>query len=353
MYLKSLYLRNFRLYEEAYFEFGPQVNKICGPNAKGKTSLLEAIHFLMTGRSFRTSSVAELIRHGTEFFYLHASFVKNGIEQSLKITCEGIERKVIYNSTTLPSISCLLGILKGVVLSPDDAALVKGAPSIRRQFLDLQIAQIEPLYVHYLTRFNRAMRQRNCLLRAKDLSAVDSWEHEMAHSAAFICKERHRAADSLRHHCGHLHKRMAGDAAELSVIYKSTLPANEEGETIKKSFLGLLHKNRKREMDFGFTLSGPHKDDLLIAIDAKEVRYFASEGQQRLSTSAIKFAEWERLKSLSEGNPLMLIDDVGMSLDESRKKRLLNHTLGLGQVLLTSTESLPLEGRVISMNHLF
>src|ERR1700722_9327244 len=170
MFLQSLYLRNFRNYDEAHFDFSPQVNRICGPNAVGKTSLLEAIYFLMAGCSCRNASTFELIKHGADFFHIQACLVKHGVEQWLKIFFSRHKKKILYNETPLPSLSCLLGILKGCVLSPDDADLVKGPPLLRRQFLDMQIAQCDPLYVHYLTRYNQAIQQRNCLLKQKNLS---------------------------------------------------------------------------------------------------------------------------------------------------------------------------------------
>ena len=257
--------------------------------------------------------------------------------------------QIIFNSTTLPSSACLLGILRGVVLSPDDAGLIKGAPTIRRHYLDMQIAQGDPLYVHYLTRFNRAMRQRNCLLRAKNAATIESWEHEMASSAAYITQQRASATHILNEHSHKLHSVLAGDTTHLSLSYKSSQSLLEDTEKLKQRYLEQWNKHRRREMELGCTLSGPHKDDLSIAIDAKEARLFASEGQQRTSAAALRLAEWERLQGLGDERPLMLIDDMGISLDETRRMRLLQHTQGLGQVFLTSTENLPIEGKIIGI----
>jgi DNA replication and repair protein RecF len=349
MYLRSIYLRNFRIYEEALFEFDPHINGICGLNAKGKTSLLEAIYLLITGRSFRNASSSELIRHGTGCFQLQLSFVKHGIEQILKMSCEKGKRKIIYNRTVLPSAACLLGVLKGGVLCPDDALLIKGAPSLRRQFLDIQIAQSDPLYVHYLTRFHKAMQQRNCLLRAKNATCLGSWEEEMAASAAYVYQQRYLTTEVLKEKCQVLYKKLTNESTELSIKYKSLYSRSDLQNTIQALLLENFAKNRKREMELGFTLSGPHKDDIQIMIGSQDARFFASEGQQRLAAAVLRLAEWENVAALSEEKPLMLVDDIGISLDENRKARLLSYISNLGQVMLTSTMPLPIMGRLINL----
>lgn len=342
MYLTSLHLHNFRVYQEARFEFSPHMNSIRGLNARGKTSLLEAIYFLITGHSFRTTQTKELIRHGADYFYLEAHFFKHGIEQKLKIYYSSKEKRVTYNSTVYSSLNHLLGILQGVVIHPDDALIVKGAPTVRRHLFDTQLAQIDPLYVHHLTRYERAMRQRNHLLRAKSTAAIDSWEYEMAHAAAYIVQQRaHLTAALCLKGQGHYQK-ISGDAEKMSLNYK----ANGMGEhsLLEIPFLRDLYKHqyfrhRFREMDFGSTLTGPHKDDLVIALSNNEARAFASEGQQRSCVLALRLAEWERMSEQSEQKPLMLIDDFGIGLDSMRRKHLLHHFTAFKQVFVTTTET--------------
>lgn len=338
MYLRSLYLQNFRPYTETCFEFCDGINTICGENAQGKTTLLEAIYFLITGRSFRAAQMRDLIRFGTDFFFLEAIFIKHGIEQKLRVSFDGNERKVIYNNTLYHTTSSLLGLLQGVLITPDDLSLIKGGPQVRRHFLDLQIAQIDPLYVHHLTRYTRAMRQRNCLLRAKDHITLDSWEHEMANAAAYITKQRYLAIGELQNSSQEFHKIFSGENQELFLTHKTSAPQEDTLELLRQYYLAQYLKLRRREMELGCTLIGPHKDDFTIAIGEKESRYFASEGQQRSCVAALRFAEWQRLNRLGSELPLMLIDDVGVSLDSSRREKLLAQLKPLGQVFLTATE---------------
>lgn len=336
IYLRTLRLCNFRSYDDVTFEFAPRVNLIAGDNARGKTTILEAIHYLICGRSFRTQQSSELIRYGQSHFFIEAYFIKNNVEQRLKIACDGAQKKIVYNNTVYPSLSNLLGLIHGAVFTPDDAKLVKGQPAARRQFLDIQIAQVDPLYVHYLSRYNRAMSQRNCLLRAKETTSIESWEHEMAAAAAYIWEQRHAAVTELEKACHPLYGALSGEIAKFGIAYKGAFKGSLKATT--DEYLKVLHKNRSREKILGYTIAGPHKDDLLFALQEQEMRYFGSEGQQRTCVAALRLAEWSRLKAHSGLHPLMLVDDVGISLDGSRREKMMNHLFNLGQVFLTSTD---------------
>lgn len=343
MHLRALHLHNFRLYEDAFFEFSPKVNVIRGPNARGKTSLLEAIYFLMTGRSFRTAQATDLIRQGASFFCLEASFVKHDIEQKLRLYYNGKERQVTYNSTSHSSWMALFGLLQGAIVHPDDAAIVKGAPAGRRHVLDLQLAQVDPLYVHHLTRYERAMRQRNYLLRAKSTSSIESWEYEMANAASYVIQQRTKAVHDLHKHGKILYNHICGGSEELSLLYKAHGTGDQipfEMDKLRQIFLDQYQRHRPREMDFGTTLTGPHKDEILISLGNKEARTFASEGQQRSCVIALRLAEWERLKTISMETPLMLVDDLGMSLDLSRRRQLIDFFGTLEQVFVTTTDEM-------------
>lgn len=342
MFLRTLYLRNFRCYEEAAFEFSPGVNLIHGPNAQGKTSILEAVHFLSTGQSFRTSQIKELIRIGAPSFYLEAVFEKHGIEQTLKVTCDPQERRIMYNNTLCSSTTSLWGLLQGVTMTPDDIAVVKGGPQLRRQFLDMQIAQADPLYVHHLTRYHRALRQRNIMLRSRKTASIEIWELEMAKSAAYLVQQRTRAAMELQVTSSDLYQMIGGEKCRLELRYSGPQAG---AKPLHIAYLEQWQKMRPREIEIGYTLVGPHRDDCFIALDGREVRFFASEGQQRSCVAAMRLAEWKRLHALVEEPPLMLMDDVGMGLDSMRRERLLSSAQDLGQVFLTATQTLDFQDR--------
>lgn len=337
MELKSLYLRNFRNYKEATFTFAPGINAIIGKNGEGKTNLLEAIYFLITGKSFRLTTLAPLISFGASFFYLEAHFVKDGIDGCLKITCDGKERRIIHNATPLTKLSSLFGILLGVVLTPEDQILISGPPAIRRRFLDLHIAQFSPHYLFHLSRYAKALRIRNELLRREEMASIEIWESEMASSASHIMCARVSAIEELNSAGHELGLHLSGERDDLHIDYRSKISFKEKKrEEIEKEMQRCLSELRPKEIERGTTLVGPHRDDLVIHLQEKEARLFASEGQKRSCVAALRLAEWARLKKITEEVPLMCIDDVGISLDPQREKYLHKELGNLGQAFFTS-----------------
>lgn len=338
MHLSSLTLRSFRCYEESYLEFSPDINFIYGLNAHGKTTLLEAIYLLMTGRSFRAPQIKDLICSQSLFFQVEACFTKHEIEQTLKFSYNGHERRISHNSSTSSLTSNLLGILQGVTLTPDDVGLIKGGPAGRRHFLDLQIAQVDPLYVHHLSRYQKAMKQRNALLKARSLHSIESWEAELAQSGAYIIQQRRRVIDELQVYIRELHQAVHENNEDFQIKYSSTANQILSNDEVRAHLVEQYKKLRVRELAVGTTLIGPHKDDVEIFLQQKDARYFASEGQQRSGVITLRLAEWMRLKEFSGVTPLMLLDDVNMSLDAGRRLRLFDHLQQLGQVFITSTD---------------
>ncbi|MGA8163512.1 MAG: DNA replication/repair protein RecF [Waddliaceae bacterium] len=336
MLLQTLTLKNFRLYTDRQFKFCPKINVICGPNACGKTTVLEAIHLLMTGRSFRTGQLRDMIREGAPFFAVEATFLKQGIEQSLTFFYDGNERKILYHHTPCRSLAGLLGIMQGVAMFPEDVALIKGAPSVRRRYLDMQLAQANPLYVHHLARYHRAMRQRNHLLRKKDLRTIETWEQEMAKAAVYLITQRRQAVEDLQVLSQQTLHKLSDSKEQLSLVYQ-TIPKKHQ-ESIFSYYCEQYKTMRQREVHIGYTLGGPHRDDMRILLENKEAKYFASEGQQGSCVAALRLAEWERLSKLAEDSPLMFVDDIGIHFDQTRRAYLMSLLGSLQQVVLTTTE---------------
>ncbi len=339
MTIKRVHLRDFRNYEEAVIDFGPTINVLVGDNAQGKTNLLEAIGLLITGRSFRTQHLSELIRFGASSFYIEALFEKNGVEQILKFAFDGDERKIIHNATPLPCLSALLGILNGVILSPEDRSLVKGGPQTRRHFLDLLLAQANPLYLHHLSRYLKALKQRNALLKSRILDTIYIWEEQMALSAAHLtCCRAGTIKELERLSQG---ETLATERLELGYRSSALVAVGTDREALHAYYLKQFEKHRKRECDLGITLSGPHRDDLAILLQGKEARLFASEGQQRGCVAALKLAQWKWLQALTETPPSLCIDDIGVSFDSTREEELYKRMQNLGQVFVTTAREAP------------
>jgi len=321
--IQRLYLRNFRNYEQLELEFSPKVNLIKGNNAQGKTNLLEALFFLSTGRSFRTTQLSDLIRWGQPFFYMEAEFIKDGILQTVKLSFDGQIKKMHYNNTDYSHFTNLLGMLPTVILAPEDINIIMGAPAERRRLLDLHIAQIDPLYVYHISRYFKAVKQRNFLLRHRKNDAIESWEQIMVAAAGYIHQKRSTIIEELKTPLTLNMQRLSGAQDSLEIRYQP-------------SFTTDYAQSRPKEMHLGVTLVGPHRDDLSFVINEKEAKSFSSQGQKRGALTALRLAQWDHFASVTESSPILSIDDFGVHLDANRHGLLLEQMKQKSQVFLTS-----------------
>ncbi|MBF8263823.1 MAG: replication and repair protein RecF [Parachlamydiales bacterium] len=334
---KTLYLRNFRNFTEASIAFGPKINVFCGANAQGKTNLLEAIALISTGRSFRTQHLSELIREGASFFFLEASIVRDNVAQTVRLSYDGQVKRVECNSSHYPSFQALLGLLPSVLYTPPDIDLITGSPSARRRFLNLHLAQSDPLYFHHLLRFWRAVKQRNSLLRSRSLDGIACWEHEMAASSAYLFDQRKKLIEELNDDLKTGCQALSGEKSSVQYI-----PSQTSQLPLASSYLAQLEKNRPREKMLGMTITGPHRDDFSITLDEKPARLFASDGQKRTAIAALRLSEWRRLERQIEAPPLFGVDDLELHLDRERQHLFQKALEALGQVFITTPEISPL-----------
>ena len=330
MELQKLKLTHFRSYqkEEAFFSSG--LNCIEGANGSGKSNLLEAIHLISTGKSFRTHRLYDLIKHSEAGFELEANFLKEGISHSLRVFFSKEGRKIFYNDTAHSSFLPLLGILPSILLCPEDISILSGSPAERRRFLDLHLAQIDKLYVYHLGRYQRALKQRNFLLKKKDEKGLLPWEQLMAASASYIIEKRIETIEYLQEPSKRLVLQFSRQKEDFTMEYESSLLQNAS------SYAEQWERNRKKELETGTTLLGPHRDDVLFFLKGQDVKTFCSEGQKRCCLAALRFSEWERLKSILDSPPLFGIDDFGVHLDEDRSSLLKEPLLSMGQVFITA-----------------
>lgn len=327
MILKNLRLHNFRNFSNEVIEFS-NLNIICGGNAQGKTNLLEAIYLLSTGRSFRFFNLKDLIKHGEKYFYLEAEMVKDLVAHTIKIYFEESSKKIQLNSTLLPSFTSLLGIMPSVLHAPSDIEIISGLPNVRRRFLNLHIAQYDPLYVHHLARFTKALKQRNFLLR-NPKENIEIWEAEMAKSAVYLTEKRKKMIGELSSPLNEIMGVLSQKKETINLHYISSLSENPS------SYLAQLEKTRRKDMLLGITQIGPHRDDFVSYIDKKALKLFASEGQKRTFTIALRLAEYRMLLDRIKSPPLLSFDDFGSHLDETRQNELKSLIQNLNQVFIT------------------
>ena len=309
-----------------FFAFSPGMNCIIGPNARGKTSLLEALYLLICGRSLRSHDLKEAILKEEEAFAVEAHFAKLSVPQTLSFWQHRDKRALTCNKTPLPSLNSLIGLLPGVLLLPQDLQLLLGPPQVRRQFLDLQLSQGDPLYLHHLCRYTHALAERNRLLKRKERRSLSVWETLLLQSGLYLQKARTRLIDELLPFLRSYHEKISGEEAPLQLEYRPSI--------LKESW----EPYRAREEMLGYTLFGPHRDDWVLFLHHLEARLFASEGQMRSVIAALRLSQWQRLAQHLQLPPLLLIDDLGQSLDDQRRERFSSLLSSFGQVFLTSTD---------------
>ena len=331
MKIKKIYIHHFRNYEKIEIEFSPGVNWIVGKNAQGKTKLIEALYLLSTGRSFRTPQLKQLIQEGEQSFFIEAEIEKEGVAQTLKISFDGETKKVQYNANCFSHFAPLIGLLPHILYAPEDIALVSGMPAYRRKFLDLHLSQIDPLYLHHLARYHRALRQRNALLKQTSEETIEPWEMSMAQSGAYLMDKRRAVIAQLEQPLQEKMLSLSADKDTLTLSYEQSLSSFSEEEILEH-----WQKSRKKELLLGSTQSGPHRDDVTFAIKGMPAKFYARVGQKHSIVAALRLCQWEHL-SAQIGHPAFFsIDDFGAHLDQSRQAAFQSQLLNLGQVFLTS-----------------
>jgi|JI9StandDraft_1071089.scaffolds.fasta_scaffold11063_3 DNA replication and repair protein RecF len=323
IFLKKLFLRNFRNLEEAEFSFSPKENWFIGPNGAGKTTALEAIAIVSTGKSHRTQNLLEAIQYGKPYFVIEAILSSHGIEEKIRIVIGPDLKEVWHNETRLPGLLSLLGLLPSVFYAPSDIALIERSPKERRRFLNIHLAQLSNSYLQELANYTKALAQRNALLRSKQTSTLSLWETLLAKATTALLEKRKTLLQNieakLHEEYVHLQKR--------EEIPRITYEPSPNGEVSPL----LWEKMRPREFAVGYTLLGSHRDDFTLLLNNKPAKTYASEGQKRSFIAAVKIAEANLFTS-----PLFLLDDFGVHLDPARQELLHNRIKTIGQLFLTA-----------------
>ena len=334
MQITELTLRSYRSYETLHLAFDPGVQIFLGANAQGKTNIIEALYYAAFGRSHRTSSDAELIRVGADGAHIGLSFRRHDVPGELSFTFAlGARRRITYAGESLRQRD-LVGILPMVLFSPEDLFLVKGAPALRRRYLDAELSQASPAYYGELLRYTRILKQRNAVLKdiRERLAATDDlppWDAQLAKSAAYIVTRRIAAVAQL----GALSARVQAVLAageELALAYEIAGAGAEDfaeddmTESLHVWYNKMLCEGRARDIARAATGVGPHLDDLVLRVGGMSLRSYGSQGQQRTGALALKLAELFYLQENIGEAPILLLDDVMSELDADRRRALLD-----------------------------
>lgn len=338
MALSRLKIQNFRRIENATLEFSGGVAAFLGANAQGKTTVLEAIGYLSLGRSFKTPRDREVIRRHdgetADFAATEATFTKLGTEHQLRIALESKQKSVWLDRKALRGLSEMWGYLPSVIFSPADMQIVQGAPTLRRNALDTLLGQLDGSYLQALSSYNRALRNRNALLRRDvDLAdpQYDAFETEMARLGALVVGSRFRLCQTLSGFTKEPVERLSRNQEQLVMSYEPGFAQENaaklldvvDDQTRQEWLLEYWRGHRSQDLERCVTKDGPHRDDVRFDLSGSDARTYASQGQVRTCVLALRLAELQALAAKSGIQPLLLLDDILGELDTARREAFL------------------------------
>lgn len=334
MIIKKLELSNYRNYENLILELDDKTNILYGDNAQGKTNALEAIYLCSTSKSHRGNKDKEVIRFGCDESHIKLIVLRKEKEYRIDMHLKKNRAKgIAINGIPVKRASDLFGIVNVVFFSPEDLSIIKNGPSERRRFMDLELCQLDKMYVYNLTNYSKILMQRNKLLKdiyfQSDLQdTLDIWDMQLVEYGKKIINRRRSFIEQMNEIIKPVHQKLTDGKEEIKIIYNSN--CNEE------EFFEELLRNRERDIKTKTTNAGPHRDDISFFIGDIDTRTFGSQGQQRTAALSLKLAEIELVKKIINDTPILLLDDVLSELDSGRQNHLLNSLENI-QTVITCT----------------
>lgn len=343
MFLKKLSLSHYRNYETIELTTDQKVNIFVGPNAQGKTNLLESIFVLALTKSHRTHIDKELIAWDQQQARLYAEVEKKYGLCKLQLDISQQGKKAKINGLEQRKLSGFVGTMNVVMFAPEDLEIVKGAPGVRRRFLDMEIGQVYPGYLHDSAQYQKVLAQRNHFLKqsgpGSHAGMLEVWNEQLARLGVKIVKKRQCFIEKLQAWAEQIHTGITGGQEHIRIVYRPSLDlSQEEDETILfEKFMLKLCEVKEQEFRRGTTLIGPHRDDMLFFINGKEAQTFGSQGQQRTTALSVKLAELELICEETGEYPILLLDDVLSELDRNRQTQLIETIRDKVQTFITTT----------------
>lgn len=350
MVIKSLKLKNYRNYELLDLTFDAKTNILYGDNAQGKTNILEALYLSGTTKSHRGTKDRDLIQFGYDESHLETIIEKNGIDFQIDMHLKKNSPKgIAINKIPIRKASELFGIIHFVFFSPEDLNIIKDGPAGRRRFIDLELSQLDKVYLSNLSNYNRIINQRNSLLKEiyyqeNLLETLDIWDMQLVEYGTKVIESRKKFIEQVNGIIGDIHYKLTGGRESIILTYESSV-----GEM---SLEQALKRYRDRDMKFKSTSVGPHRDDLCFRVENLDIRKFGSQGQQRTAALSLKLSEIELVKLLIRDTPVLLLDDVLSELDKHRQNYLLDSIHDI-QTVITCTGLDEFVNHRFSINKIF
>lgn len=350
--VNSLKLKNFRNYDLLNVEFDGSTNIFYGNNAQGKTNILEAVYLSGTTKSHRGSKDRDMIRFGEDESHIETVVEKNAISYQIDMHLKKNSPKgIAINKMPIRKASELFGIVNLVFFSPEDLNIIKNGPAERRRFIDLELSQLDKVYLNNLSNYNRIVNQRNRLLKElsfgakKELSdTLEIWEMQMVQYGERLIARRKEFVAQINEIIAKIHQKLTGGKESLQIIY--------EPSTGDLPFEQALKRYRDRDLRMKSTTVGPHRDDIGFLTGDMDIRRYGSQGQQRTAALSLKLSEIELVRLATHDTPILLLDDVLSELDKHRQNYLLDSIHDI-QTLITCTGVEDFVNHRFSINKVF
>lgn len=351
MVIKSLKLKNYRNYDLLDLNFDPNTNILYGDNAQGKTNILEALYLSGTTKSHRGTKDRDIIQFGYDESHIETIVEKRGICFQIDMHLKKNSPKgIAIDKIPIRKAGELFGIVHFVFFSPEDLNIIKEGPSGRRRFIDLELSQLDKIYLSNLSNYNRIINQRNSLLKdlygQKNLmDTLDIWDMQMAAYGTKVLEARKNFIRQVNEIISDIHFKLTGGKERISISY--------EASNGNMSLEEALKRYRERDMRMKSTTVGPHRDDICFTTDSGlDVRKFGSQGQQRTAALSLKMSEIELVKQVIKDTPVLLLDDVLSELDKHRQNYLLDSINNI-QTIITCTGLDEFVNHRFSINKIF
>ena len=358
MYLKKIKLHNFRNYEKLSISLTKGINIIYGKNAQGKTNLLESIYVLGFTKSHRAFIDDSLIKINNEYLTIEGIINKDKIDSKFNIYIDKNKKVLKCNDNIVKKVNNYISLVNIIIFYPEDLDLVKGSPKIRRKFLDLEISQLYSNYYVLINEYNKLLRMRNDYLKkiknnlSNDLNYISILDEYIIDKSILIYKLRKKYIDRLNEYAASIYKNIIG-IDNFYIKYVINCDADIDNKEFKEKYKKEFKSKLDNDLRFCTTSVGPHKDEIEFYLGDKNLKYYGSQGQQRVAVLATKLSEIEILKKYKEDIPILLLDDVFSELDIKVQNSLLKYITKGVQTIITTTDLNKIESKLIKKSKLF
>lgn len=358
MFLKSVELFNFRNYKHVKVCFNKGINIIYGKNAQGKTNLLESIYLLGLTNSHRNVLDNSLTKYGESFFKVKGILKKDKIANDLEVYVDERKKNLKFDNDIVNKVSDYISVMNIIIFTPDDLELVKGSPLIRRRYLNVELSQLYSNYYIILNEYEKLLKIRNEYLKnvyknqKMDNTYFDILTSYLVDKALIIYKMRQKFVDKLNLFCNEIYKDIT-DFDNFKIIYKKNIDIDINDINAKKVFMDKFKEKRDVEIKLASTIYGPHRDDLEFYLGNINLKYYGSQGQQRIAVLALKLSEIEIFRNYRDSTPILLLDDIFSEIDKDKRNNLLKYINKDIQTIITTTEINNVDEKLIRSAKLF